>query len=276
MNLLFTGRGTSGSWQVRGVQLGQACHASVITNATDFTGIDKAVVVKRITPESLQALRKADIPWAWDILDCYPQPLSNTWIDLEAIAWVRKRITDLSPTGIIWPTRQMRDDCDTGLPSLVLYHHYRPGIAINPIRKTVARVGYEGAAAYISAVRSGIEAICRKRGWAFVEASPGDVDICIALRSGSYRSYVTTHWKSNIKLANAHGSGTPFVGQQECGYLETASGAEYWTDGAPGLDVCFRWLESQSTREQISDRFRQKAYSVEQAAQDLTRWLGGL
>ena len=79
-----------------------------------------------------------------------------------------------------------------------------------------------------------------------------------------------------MKLANAHGSGTPFIGQQEAGYIENASGCEYWTEDVGGLKVCFDWLTDQGARELVSERFLQKAYPVEQAAKDLSAFLHGL
>lgn len=103
-----------------------------------------------------------------------------------------------------------------------------------------------------------------------------DLDIVLAMRCGQWTSYAAKHWKSNVKLANAHGSGTSFIGQRDCGYTETASGAEYWADAPRDLATCFDWLESQSTREQVADRFTQCAYPVERAAADLMEWAHGL
>jgi hypothetical protein len=280
MNLLFTGRGTSGSWQVRGEQLGAACGAVVAPNATlaQCEAADLIVAVKKLRPETLAAIRASGRPWVLDVVDFFPQPECAAWSREESIAWVRQKLEVLKPSAVIWPNRRMREDCDTGLPGMVLRHHHRPGIARNPIREQVALVGYEGREAYIAKWRSQIEHECHRRGWRFV-VNPermADLDIVLALRCGPWDSYAGKHWKSNVKLANAHASGTPFIGQTESAYLETASGAEYWTASAAGLGVCFEWLASQSTREQVSDRFVQKAYPVERAAADLGEWLRGL
>ena len=120
-----------------------------------------------------------------------------------------------------------------------------------------------------------IEAECSRRGWSFTvnPANLSDVDIVLALRDPAFSGYAQRSWKSNVKLANAHGSGTPFVGQPECGYVETASGCEYWAQDRAGLAMSFDWLESQSAREHVADRFRQCAYTVEQAAGDLRTFL---
>lgn len=280
MNLLFTGRGTSGSWSIRGQQLGAACEARVQARAklADCKAADAIVVVKRVDDELLAALRGSGRPWAFDVLDCYPQPACSTWGRSEAIEWVRARIKALAPTALIWPNERMREDCGTDLPSLILPHHHRPGIAKNPIREQVRMVGYEGQAEYLGGWRTTLERECEKRGWQFT-ASPihlADLDIVVAMRGGGWESYASRHWKSNVKLANAHGSGTPFVGQQECGYMETSTGCEYWAENAHDLRMCFDWLAAKSTREQVSERFLQRAYTVERAAAQLQAFMRGL
>lgn len=280
MQILMTGRGTSGSWAIRGQQLGEACGAKVQARAklSDVQAADVVVVVKRVDDQLLASLRASGKPWAFDVLDCYPQPGCATWGRSEAIAWVQAKVKTLSPTALIWPNARMLEDCGIDLPSLVLPHHHRPGIGKNPIREKVKRVGYEGQPVYLGGWRTALELECERRGWQFT-ANPehlADLDIVVAMRGGEWESYAARHWKSNVKLANAHGSGTPFVGQQECGYMETSTGCEYWAESAKDLTMCFDWLETQSTREQVSERFLQRAYSVDQAAAHLQAFLSGL
>lgn len=273
MKILFTGKGgKSGSWQMRGEQIGAAMGAD-IRPMTGSAGYDVTVVVKRTPPELVSRLQ---CKWVWDLVDFYPQPHAYDWTRHEAINWVRGRITSLKPTAIIWPNQKMREDCDTGLPGLVLPHHHRIGIGSNPIRKEVKTVGYEGAPAYLGQWRPILEQECAKRGWRFVVNPPSlaELDIVVAFRDGS--GYVGRNWKSAVKLANAQASGTPFVGQQEAGYLEQATGAEYWADTRSQLSMSFDWLVDQSAREAISDRFRQKAFPVEHAAKLLKGFLSGL
>jgi hypothetical protein len=233
------------------------------------------IVVKR-TPESIvSALRASGSRWVYDIVDAYPQPLASTWGRSEAIAWAQRKLKDLQPNAVIWPNARMREDCDTGLPGMVLPHHCRPNIRQNAIREEVKLVGYEGRADYLAHWDRLIQAECTRRGWRFVmnPASLADIDIVVAFRGGEWDGYVPRHWKSAVKLANAHGSGTPFVGQRESGYQEAASGAEYWADSPSELRTSFDWLESQSAREQVSDRFQQRAYSVSDAAKDMRAFL---
>lgn len=278
MRLLVTGRGTSGSWQIRGEQLGAELCATVRPLATveDCRSADMVVAVKRMNLATLAAIRASGRPWVWDMLDAYPQPACSEWTRGESIVWAKREINLHQPTAVIWPNARMREDCDPGLPGIVLRHHHRPGIKVNPVRPEVKSVGYEGAAAYLGAWRGTIEAECHRRGWTF-SVNPdhlASLDIVLAVRDSG--GYAGRHWKSAVKLANAHGSGTPFIGQQEAGYLEAATGAEYWTEDQAGLRVCFDWLEAQSTREQVADRFRQRAYTVEAAAADLQGFLCGL
>jgi hypothetical protein len=279
MNLLFTGRGgAAGSWEVRGRQVGVACGAKVKPLATlsDVQAADVTVVVKRVPDALLQSLRGR--PWVYDIVDAYPQPESARWSQDEAIEWVSRHIARLNPTAVIWPNQRMRGDCDDGRPGLVLKHHHRPNILRNPIRKHVQAIGYEGEANYLDGWMPVIARECKRRGWKFVTnpAHLSDLDIVLAVRGGQWDGYATRNWKSAVKLANAHGSGTPFVGQRECGYLETASGAEYWADSPADLGACFDWLTDQSARELVSDRFTKKAYTVEHAATDLLGFLRAL
>lgn len=271
MAYLFTGKGTSGSWQIRGQQMAQGIGAA-IPHCTDPKGFDAAVVVKRTPSPVIQSLRDYSIPWVWDIVDAYPQPAANGWTRAEAVHWIRYQVAQLRPDGIIWPNRKMMEDAEIDIPQTVLYHHYRPDMRLNPIRKTIQTVGYEGGP-YLGRWADFLKSECQRRGWQFV-VNPGELaslDVVVALRDPS--GYVPFSYKSNVKLANAHGSGTPFIGSPENGYIETQSGAEYWATTRQDVLTAFDWLEDQSAREQIHDRFRDASYSLEQAQQDLTEFL---
>lgn len=277
--LLFTGRGGNGSWVVRGEQLGSACGGVVkrLASVEDCEAADVIVVVKRAVPV-LQAVRASGRKWVFDAVDFYPQPECSLWDRERAIRWVRDQVRALNPTAVIWPTQRMADDCGDGRPGFVLPHHHRPKIESNPIREAVKVVGYEGSERYLGGWHALLDRECRRRGWRFV-INPerlADLDVVVAVRGDQWDSYAARHWKSNVKLANAHGSGTPFVGNPERGYMETGSGCEYWVDDGRHLAEAFNRLESQCAREHISDRFRQKAYPVERAATDLLGFLHAL
>lgn len=280
MRLLFTGRGGNGSWEVRGNQLGAACGARVqlMASRADCGEADIIVAVKRIPPLLLDAIRKSGRKWVLDVVDFYPQPACAAWDQEASIAWAKQQIKALNPSAVIWPTVRMMDDCSDGRPALVLPHHHRQGIARNKIREKVATIGYEGRAAYLGGWVPMLERECRRRGWRFVTNPQhlADLDIAIAVRGGEWDNYASRHWKSNVKLANAHGSGTPFVGNAEWGYMETACGGEFWVDDANHLREAFDRLTPKSAREAISSRFLRRAYPVASAAADLSGFLASL
>ena len=116
---------------------------------------------------------------------------------------------------------------------------------------------------------------CQSRGWGFLINPPSlsSVDVVVCFRDTEHNGYVQQHYKSNVKLANAHGSGTPFVGPRECGYTETATGQEQWVYSLGDLGKAFDALECQAKRRHIQDAFICKRYSVDRAADDLRSYL---
>lgn len=275
MKVLVTGRGGAGSWSVRGEQLGAAMGATVKTMATraDMRAHDVVLVVKRVPAELLAELQKSGVPWVYDVVDAYPQPECSTWTQTESIKWLNRHLSQLNPSRVVYPNMQMRRDVTEyyGDGAHVVYHHYRPSIKRNPVRESVRTIGYEGSAKYLDSWLSPLMAECGRRGWRFV-VNPeciADLDIVIAMRGGIWDGYPQRQWKSNVKLANAHGSGTPFIGSTECGYLETATGCEYWADTPREFARALDWLESHEARQTVHERFIATAYSVDKAAKDM-------
>lgn len=278
MKVLFTGSGTSGSYRIRAEQIGAALGARVKAMATleDCRGVDLVVVVKRIPEQLLIAIRKSGRPWVYDIVDAYPQPRCSSWKQGVAQAWLDEHLRVLRPDFVIWPNERMQQDHGGG--GAVVYHHHRPQIDVNPIRERIKLIGYEGAPAYLEGWFQAIEDECRRRGARFV-VNPerlADVDVILALRGKGWNGYVQQNWKSNVKLANAHGSGTPFIGAPECGYAETACGAEHWAAAPADLGIALDWLESQNARREISARFLKAAFSIDHAAERYRGVLCGL
>jgi hypothetical protein len=273
MKLLFTGRGTSGSWQIRGCQLGNTMGATVLPNALDVAPYDFSVLVKRPTAELLQRFRRTGTKVIWDVVDAWPQPAGNEWNKRRCLDWLEEQIFMIRPAGIVAATKAMAEDCNRfGVPVLALPHHARPGLRVNPIRP-VKVVGYEGGEQYITKWRPVIEAECARRGWQFVTQpiEIADVDIVLALRDSE--GYAPKNWKSNVKLANAQGSGTPVICNRECGYLETASGAEQWADDEAELHAAFDALECTSIRLQANKTLRAAAPSIDSVAATYVEWL---
>lgn len=273
MKLIFTGRGTSGSWAIRGAQLAQQLCAEAIPNAVNAEA-DVAVLVKRVDDRTVRALRARGAKLVWDVVDAWTQPVGNDWNEREAFTWLRNEMERISPDAVVAPTARMAEELKQfPVPVLWLKHHHRPGIRRNPIRERIAIVGYEGSPSYIAKSQCAIRAECERIGARFVvnPETLADCDVVLAMRDA--KGYAPRNWKSGVKLANAHASGTPFIGCQEAGYTEIATGCEYWAENQKRLGIALEWLADQSTREQVSDRFVRAAYSVQHAAADLKRFL---
>lgn len=266
LKVLFTGRGTSGSWQIRGAQMSIALNGCALpmASAAECKTADVIVAVKRVPDALLANIRKSGKPWAWDIVDAYPQPACETWDKARSLEWLHGEVKRLQPDHIIWPNAQMRGDFGGGT---TIYHHHRPGLLVNPIRQGVRVIGYEGSVKCLSGWESQIEAACKKVGARFV-INPDrlcDVDAVLALRSR--HGYPHHFWKSNVKLANAHGSGTPFIGQLESGYFETGCGAEAWITGPQDIPDAVQQIARPERRRAIRDQFLRVAKPIESIAE---------
>lgn len=267
MGILFTGRGgKAGSWKIRGEQLGKGSRVKPNARPEDIRKADVTVVVKRLTPELLHNLKGSK--WIWDVVDAYPQPACSTWSQKQAVKWFHSLLSQYKPSGVIFPTRRMADDCNIDLPETVIYHHHWPEIEVNPIREEVKSVGYEGSLRYLGRWGEIITRECERRGWDFYlnSGKHAQFDICVAFRDKP--GYVQTHWKSNVKLANAHGSGTPFIGQRESGYLETRTGFECWADSKVELVKAFDQLDYE-TRLATQKAFLVSAITVSDSKKQL-------
>lgn len=280
MKILFTGNGTSGSWQIRGRQLGWEMGGMVVPKAKreHIEAVDAVIVVKRVPDSMLNDLRESGKPWFYDMVDFYPQPECSSWDKRQSIDWANKRLAYLNPMAVIWPNNRIAEDVGFSGRSLVLPHHCWPRMGLNPVRARIKKVGYEGEPNYLAEWRPLIEKECKRRGWRFVvnPKNLADVDVILALRGGQWNGYCQRHWKSNVKLTNAHGSGTPFIGCREDGYLELATGAEFWADSEPEFIAALDSLESQEVRQKISDKFVKRAFRIDKAASILRRFVGSV
>lgn len=279
MKVLVTGNGSSGSWRIRGEQLGGAIGATVIPKAIDVALYDLIVLVKRPASELVQRAHSAGVPVVYDMVDAWPQPAGNSWNRDDCTAWMRRQLAMIRPTAVVAATRAMAEDLRPfKVKSLCVPHHARPGLEVNPIREHVSVVGYEGNEAYLGRWRAMIEAECARRGWRFVVNPPGglvDMDIVLALRDAD--GYAARHWKSNVKLANAQGSGTPFIGCREAGYTETAIGnAEKWADNADELKRALDALTPQGERRRSAQWMLSVAPRLDSVARAYSEWLVGL
>lgn len=283
LKVLVTGQGATGSWAIRGEQLGQAIGATVQPQARSARGFDIVVVVKRL--HSLAILRSArwhGIPVIWDIVDAWPQGrhVGKVRTCEAAMSWLRQSLRMIKPDGVIAPTRQMEKDLqfvqESGIQVTTLAHHAWQGKPINPIRHVVRTIGYQGGEKHLGNWAADLSREARLRGWQFVvnPESLADVDIAVALRGES--GYASKNWKSNVKLANAQASGTPIILAREAGYLETASGSEFWADTAAELSAGLDWFAEHAHRAQASAQMRGTEPQLTDIAANYKGWLTGI
>ena len=234
-------------------------------------GADLAIAVKRVPDAVCVPLRGRLI---WDVVDAFPQPHGNHWNETECKHWLAREVNRIKPIGLIAATQAMAKDCEHfGIPVLWLPHHYRPGSQKNPIRKEIRAVGYEGGPDYLRDWRPIIDRECERIGAMFRVNPPSlaELDVVLALRSAT--GYAARNWKSNVKLANAHGSGTPWIGCREAGYQEMSCGYEAWADSADQLQWALESLMDYEIRKEVSEKFLAFAFPLEAAAATLKEWL---
>lgn len=272
--ILVTGSGSSGSWRIRGEQLGAAIGADVVPRATAVQSYDLAILVKRPPLDLILRLQRLRVPIVWDVVDAWPQPQGNDWPERQCKAWLAERIGLIKPVAIVAATQAMAQDCAAfGVPVHWLPHHARPGLGVNPIRELVTQVGYEGGAQYLGDWRPFLEHACAARGWVFhVEPNAiTDLDIVVALRD--QRGYAPRVWKSNVKLANAQGSGTPIICNLEAGYLETRSGGEVFADTRDDVLAALEALTPHAERAARARQLLAGARRLEDVAAEYLGWL---
>lgn len=278
--LVMIGNGKSGSWKIRGEQLGRAMGARLMTREVDIDSIRKysgpCIFVKRprfdIVDEAKFRKRKV----IWDCVDFWRQPEMNN--DLFAAKNCALEIVGrMKPDLIICATnQQMFDFMEAGItvPMRVLHHHARPGQQVNEIRKNITVIGYEGAEDYLSQSASKIKSMCRDLGCEFIvnPSSLAQLDVVIAMRFGSARGIVPRNWKSNVKIANAQATGTPVIANAECGYKETTKHA-FWAESVNELEETLHAITDHSIRLEKSVALLQEGerFTLEETAEKYKR-----
>src|SRR3954470_6084579 len=99
MNVLIVGSG-KGSWQVRGLQLGQAIDARMRTSPRDgdLEWADVVVCVKRALFQWADTIHAFKKPIVWDALDFWNQPEQNGLSEVDARALLQQTIAKYRPT----------------------------------------------------------------------------------------------------------------------------------------------------------------------------------
>lgn len=192
--------------------------------------VDVFVMVKKIDPRATIAKRIV-----YDVIDPWGQkdgrddgakiPNDDAAREYFKRRWRWRQFINVN--GYIFTNRVMRKHMEPlteGAKTITIYHHYQPGIALNPVREQALYVGYQGKAIFLAEWADKLDAICKRLGMTFVvnPKSLARVDIAVAVRGGIYANFFSHKYKSNIKLANCYGSGTPCVVWPEASYLETA------------------------------------------------------
>lgn len=270
--ILISGRNRSGSFRIRGEQLGQAMgfDSEVRSNRTDYTIYGLVVMVKRITDEQHRQLQKYARKWVWDIVDAWPQPLGNYWGVEESMNWLRQELKRLQPDAVVFPTIKMQQDAQWDGPSIALPHHAWPKYSPILPRKEIRHVAYEGGD-YLGHWETVLRKECKRRGWTFSNDSLEGADIGIALRS--VNGYAPVNWKSNVKLANIQALGIPALCSPEYGYKECGSGAELFVTEAHDITSHFDWLEDVDRRREIGRQMLGARIDIEDVAGRYKKWL---
>ncbi len=272
--ILFTGRGSSGSWQIRGEQLGNtAGKATPKASLAELKSADAVVLVKRPYASFLENIRRAKTPWIWDLVDFYPQPEAGRWSREKAIEWVRTQINLAKPDGIIYPNWQMK--VDIGIPGEVVYHHFYPKIKPVPLREEIKRVGYIGAPQYLGIWAKYLMKECSRRGWDFlINCDITELDVVVALRDEHHRGYVQKAWKSNVKSENAHAAGIPLICQEDESYVEMEYGGEIFVKTAKDLSVALDSVSTLNARQVLRDQAtRYEALTVNFCANKVSEYV---
>ncbi|MCB1886620.1 MAG: hypothetical protein KDH20_03335 [Rhodocyclaceae bacterium] len=265
VNVCFTSRSSAGAWQIRGLQIAATRSNWVALNKPtddDLERADVVCLVKRPDPRVIERARRMGKALVFDIVDSWSQPddgLKYTDVakarEFFASAW-----KGIDADGYVFPTRRM-EACLGGLvrDRVTIYHHYRTQIEQNPVRERVAVVGYEGGD-YLGEWHARIDRACTERGIRFV-VNPqrySDLDVVIMARGGEHGSFLARHFKSNVKLANAIGSGTPALAHyDEMSAHDTDPGDVLFFTDQPGsferqLD---RLVASRALRQEIHRGF---------------------
>ncbi len=280
-NILVLGCGSkSGSWKIRGEQLGAAIGATVVHEVTRgvLTNVGAVVVVKRPHADAVDRLHALGVPVIWDVVDAWPQPIGNWWPRESCIDWLRREVARIRPTAIVATTKAMEADCARfGVPTLFLPHHARPELSFTAPRKKIRTVGYEGATQYLGPWDAAMRKICADRGWIFTTNPPtvAALDVVVAVRD--VNGYAARHWKSNVKLANAQAAGLPCVLNREQGYLEMACGAELWADTVAEMEAALDTLKKDNgARLERCTRLHAAAPRLPQVAKTYREWLDAL
>jgi|GEM_PF-1106317 len=275
LKVFFLGKSRkAGSWEIRGEQIASSrphWKASSGNSLIELTKSDVVCFVKHIDESMYRLARKLGKICVYDVIDSWPQPdaYRHCVNRVTATKFFTEKWKNHFWDGVIFPNKMMAQHLGhMTRASAVIYHHFRPGIEINPIRSKVKRLGYEGNETYLGIWSDIIKRICAEKKWEWVVNPPkmSDVDIAIAVREGEHDGFLANSYKSNVKLANMYGSGTPGVlGSSEVSYHETDCGVVPFFSTEAQLRDRLSSLEGYERRLSLQMEFLKlrEAYSLE-------------
>lgn len=269
---------------MRGVQLGSAIGARVVTTPSDgdLRWSDVVVLVKRAIYDWADLVHQFNKPLVWDALDFWEQERErnqNGLSETEARALLAEKISRYRPTLVIGATETMAQAAG----GVYLPHHSRIGLTPAPAREVVTTIGYEGTRKFLGRWGQAVQKECDRRGWTFV-INPPDIracDILVAFRDGEHDGWMCREWKSGVKLVNAISAGRPILTQgsaaaneidpdgstmETLGYVGPAM--DEWVY-SPMRDACVEHCTEESpafTLSAVAERYRQILQAVARKA----------
>lgn len=277
MKISFVGYPGAGTWQIRAKQIASHINARLDPDLTKPNECDAVILVKRPLENLLRRIRKFNKPIIWDMQDSWFQKkeqgdMSN-YDKPKIMNWLKDYLDTVNPIHVIATSTSMKNDLESlGYKSTIINHFYRPNIIVNPIREQLNIVGIEGTRMQYGTWPSKLKIICKKMDYTFIENFEPNkdklhlFDVVITMRE--HTGYAALNWKSNVKLANAHGSGTPGIFGEEQSYKDTASGFELWASTEEKIIESLKNLEPYDVRKNISENFLKSKISIEQIAED--------
>lgn len=262
--LLIVGVG-SGSWEVRGRQLGGRIGANVTSRPTarDWLSADLCVLVKRAYAEYASTAASYRVPIVWDAVDFWAQPDEN--VTTDAVALAKRYLGAITPALTIGATQAMADD----MGGVYLPHHARPGLTPAPIRTQARVVAYEGTPKYLGTWAKALEIACARLGLAFV-INPPDLraaDIIVAFRGERWDGPICRRWKSGVKYVNALSAGRPVLTQASAAQCEIAPHGQVIEQPSELETALSAWMSADARQQAYEDALvRYGAYTLPSVA----------
>lgn len=275
MKITFAGHESKGAWVLRAKQIAPYLNARLDPNFTN-NKCDLLILVKKPEPPILKKIVKSKVPIIWDIQDSWPQTLTNNLSQSsreDFLNYYSDLLDKIKPKIIISATSQMKKDMEElGYRSVIINHHCRKDINLNPIRNELNIVGIEGNPKQFGNWIDRMTNICNKINLTFkynLDTTKDKLhlfDLVVNIRA--HNGYGAKYWKSNIKLANAHGSGTPAICSREQGYLDNACGYERWADTEEEIIAAIEELRPYEVRKEIHEQFLRYKISIEDVVKE--------